>query len=75
METERQYNTPIFKDEEPELEITWEKYQLIDSDPEERMETREMLGEGNNGRQYSGIGYYFCGELDGKVEDIEIIPW
>lgn len=45
-------------------------YELLERDPEERMEVYIALGEGNDGKKYKGSAVFFCDELD-SIDDIE----
>lgn len=50
--------------------IEWEIGDLMEFDPEERMEVFDAFGKDKNGRSYSGSAYFFCNELD-EIKDIE----
>ena len=50
--------------------IDWEIGDLIDSDPDERMETFIAYGIGVNNEEYEGTAVFCCGELI-DIEDIE----
>lgn len=52
-------------------EIQWEQNKLMDYDTEERYHTWLMDGLGENGKLYSGIGEYSCGELV-AITEIEL---
>jgi len=51
-------------------EIEWTIGDLMDYDPEERMEVFDAFGEDKDGGKYSASAYYFCGELE-IIQDIE----
>lgn len=75
METETQYNTPLFKDEEPEFElvIDWHtlKHEPLDMDKEHGIENWECLGSGNDGKEYSGIAYFVNDKLE-TIDEIQL---
>ena len=50
--------------------IDWEIGDLMDTDPEERMEVFEAHGEDKEGNEYSGSAYYFCSDFE-SIKDIE----
>lgn len=46
------------------------EYSYLSHDNEERMRVYECRGYDANGRQYSGIATFICGELD-SIDEIE----
>lgn len=53
--------------------IEWDILEdILERDPEERMVVRSALGKGDDGKQYSGSAYFFCGEID-EIKDIQEI--
>lgn len=56
-------------------EIIWDdlKTELLEKDPEERMEVFIGRGFDSEGREYGCIATFFCDELE-KIEDIDLIP-
>jgi hypothetical protein len=54
-------------------EIDWEVINdLLEHDPEERMDVFTAEGESKDGRKFQGSAYYFCDILD-EIKDIEEI--
>ena len=51
-------------------EIEWEVGDLMDTDPEERMEVFDAFGEDKDGNKYSGSAYYICGDFE-EIDGIE----
>jgi hypothetical protein len=51
-------------------EIFWELGDVIDKDPEERMEVYEAAGCDASGNNYLGSAYYFAGVFE-QMEGVE----
>ncbi len=52
------------------------QYQLLESDGEERSGTYEARGTGSDGKTYSAICEFSCGEFDSMDEtSIEPVTW
>lgn len=55
-------------------QIEWyeKRVELLQKDPEERMEVYLAYGQDEKGRRYAGNAYFFCDEFEG-VDEIELI--
>lgn len=73
MLTERQYLTPIFKDFESNLEITWTNLKVELLSEVDDSKVYKCLGIGNNEREYTAKAH-FINDTFGWIEDITIIP-
>ena len=51
-------------------EIEWEEMELLERDPDERMEVYNCSGVGSNGKNYSGSAYYFANIFE-EIKDIQ----
>ena len=54
----------------PEIK-SWSKVQLLESDPDERLQVWEIEGEDENGIEYTAIGEYYHDELS-EVKEIQV---
>ncbi len=51
-------------------QIEWEIGDILETDPEEKMDVFDATREDKDGNKYSGSAYFFCNEFE-EIKDVE----